>query len=308
MVLRPTPYRLEIPEGFPEMPQHPDNPLTVEGVRLGERLFHDPLLSTGGPQAGNSCATCHQQQHAYAMPGSGTSVLPWINLGWNREFWLWAGKVQGTIEDAMMFEVNEFFQVNPDVLAADTSYVRMFREAFGTPRITRKRIAYALAQYARTLISGNSKFDRYLRGEATLTPEEQLGMSIFFSEKGDCFHCHAPPLFTDFDLHNIGLDSLPTGDDLGHFLVTGDSADIGKFRTPTLRNLAFTAPYMHDGRFQTLDEVIDFYSEGIHRVPNLDPIFFHSGGVRMNLTPAEKAALKAFLLTLTDSSFVQGRH
>ncbi len=301
-----TPYLLTIPEHFPVMTIPADNPLTVEGVTLGRRLFFDSRLSEGGPMAGHACASCHIPQQSFASPGGGSmlSVLPWVNLGWNQFFWLWGGRVSGTLEQVMLFEVRDFFQVDPAVLAQDTQYRRMFRAAFGTEEITQKRIAYALAQFARTLISANSKYDRWVRGEATLTPLEQQGMNIFFSERGDCFHCHTPPLFTDFLMHNIGLDSLPQGDDLGYFLVTGDSHDIGKFRTPTLRNLVFTSPYMHDGRFATLDEVINFYSEGIHRVPQLDPIFAH-GGRTTPFTASEKAALKAFLLTLTDSSFVQ---
>ena len=301
----PTPYQLEIPEGFPQMPTNPNNPLTKEGVELGKRLYYDVRLSEGGPQAGNSCATCHVQSRSFADNSPGVSVLPHVNLGWGTKHWLWNGSKQGTLEDIMMFEVEDFFQVDVSRLMQDTTYQRMFYKAFGKKEITSKEVAYALAQFVRTLISGNSKYDKYKRGEIDLTPSEKRGMAIFFSERGDCFHCHVPPLFTDFDMHNIGLDSMPADpEDWGLFAVTGDSADLGKFRTPTLRNVALTGPYMHDGRFQTLDEVIDFYSEGVKNSPTLDPIMNHNGGIHLNLTPQEKEDLKAFLLTLTDEEFL----
>mgnify|MGYP002395723027 FL=1 len=166
----------------------------------------------------------------------------------------------------------------------------------------------AIAQYERTLISGNSRFDKYTQRLIPLTPSELSGYNLFMSESGaDCFHCHGDitnPLWTDNLFHNNGLDASFTDNGLGD--ITGNPADNGKFKTPTLRNLAFTAPYMHDGRFQTLDEVIDHYSTGLKASPTVSPLLkkVSDGGVQ--LTPQEKADLKAFLLTLTDSSFVAG--
>jgi len=167
-------------------------------------------------------------------------------------------------------------------------------------------VTKAIAQFERTLISSNSKFDKYLLGEATLTPEELNGFNVFMDEtKGDCFHCHGDPynpLWTDNLYHNNGLDATHT--DIGRAAVTGDPSDVGLFKTPSLRNLIYTAPYMHDGRFETIDEVINHYSVGLVYSPTLDPLMknINTGGVQLN--PQDRLDLKAFLLTLTDESFV----
>ena len=164
--------------------------------------------------------------------------------------------------------------------------------------------AKALAQFMRTMISGNSRFDKFIRREINLSPLEISGKSSFESLTGaDCFHCHGGVLFTDHSFRNNGLSPVHT--DSGSGGVTLYPNDIGKFKVPSLRNLIFTAPYMHNGKFQTIDEIIDFYSTGIHNSsPNISPDieFAYQGGVKLNLL--EKAELKAFLLTLTDSSFI----
>ena len=191
-------------------------------------------------------------------------------------------------------------------LQQDTKYPPLFERAFGTPTIDSVRISKALAQFERTIISANSKFDQYLLGDATLSPEELEGFNIFMDEnRGDCFHCHGNennPLWTDNKFHNNGLDATPT--DLGLAIATGDPNDNGKFRTPSLRNLAFTAPYMHDGRFETLDDVINHYSEGLQNSPTIDPLMkkVTQGGVQ--LTETDKSNLKAFLLSLSDYNFI----
>lgn len=302
----PTPYNLKVPPEFPIMNVPDDNPLTVEGVALGRRLYYDTKLSEGGPVSGHACATCHIQKNAFSSPAlvHGSSVMHHENLAWVRKF-LWRGEPVNNLEDAMLFEARDFFQADLNLLSQDTSYKRMFYKAFGSDEITYDKLAKALAQFFRVQISANSKFDKYNRNEATLTKEELDGMIIFFSERGDCFHCHGSPLFSDYEVHNIGLDSVFTEANKGHFLVTGDSSDWGKFRTPSLRNVELTAPYMHDGRFQTLEEVVDFYSDSVSINPNLDPIMYHSrSNPKLNLTPYEKQALVAFLKTLTDSSYV----
>jgi cytochrome c peroxidase len=151
------------------------------------------------------------------------------------------------------------------------------------------------------LITSNSKWDKVLLGEATLTQEENNGRVLFYTEKADCFHCHGTILFTDNFYHNNGLDSLPAQ---GREEITGDPDDRGRFKTPTLRNIELTAPYMYDARFTTLEEVIDFYSEQVKWSPTIDPLMkkVSQGGV--HLTPQEKLDLKAFLKTLTDTAFV----
>jgi cytochrome c peroxidase len=308
-IYNPTPYELAIPPLFKHYILPPyissKNPLTKEGVELGRRLFHDTLLDgySGATRTNRfSCATCHKID--YAFGGNNDSVAPLINMAWNNTF-KWNGKIHGTIEDLMVFEVEHQLQTNLNMINSHPTYPDLFLKAFNVTYISYEEIEYALSQYFRTFISGNSRFDRYLMGQQALTLSELNGFNIYMSEnKGDCFHCHGSPqnpLWTDNSLHNTGLDASP---DLGLAGITGNPNDIGKFKTPTLRNLAFTAPYMHDDRFATLEEVINHYSEGLVYSPTIDPLMksIAQGGVQ--LTPQDKIDLKAFLLSLTDSSFV----
>jgi cytochrome c peroxidase len=290
----PTSYFLESPASFPLMDIPENNPLTEEGVKLGRMLFYDPLLH---PEREHACATCHVQEHAFS---SDAAVLPHINLGWNTSF-LWKGEVSGTLEDIMLFEVKKFFQTDLDDLKDHPDYPRLFFEAFGKLPITNEQVASALSQFERTMISANSRYDKILSQDVFPTEDEARGYEIFFSEKGDCFHCHGGILFTDNLFHNNALDASP---DPGLEEVTGSTKDFGKFKTPTLRNIEMTAPYMHDGRYETLEEVIDFYSYGLKYTKTVDPLmkFVHSGGIE--LTSLEKQYLIAFLKTLTDSTFI----
>lgn len=295
-VYDPTPLALEYPDNFPILDIPSDNPTTVEGVLLGRMLFYDPILHRDSAQA---CASCHQQALSFSSPGN---IIPHINLGWNRAF-LWNGMVQGSLEKIMTFESEKFFQTNLKRLERHPDYPGYFFKAFGSRDITYENIAKALAQFERTLISGSSKYDLYLRPDLPvfLSDEEFLGFDIFFTEKGDCFHCHGGILFTDNLFHNNGLDAAPGN---GLYEITADPEDIGRYKTPTLRNIELTAPYMHDSRYQTLEEVIDFYSEGLHQSPTVDPLMknAHQGGI--HLTAQEKSYLIAFLKTLTDTVYV----
>lgn len=311
----PTPYVLEIPQGFPDMDIPTGNPMTVEGVRLGRMLFHDPILSLDNSQ---SCASCHAQDFSFTDNGRRFSVgvdgtegfrnaMSLLNAGWIRGH-NWDGSAGSLEEQAFEPVVNpiEMHNTWPQAvgrLKSHEAYPDLFFDAFGTRDIDSIHVVHALAQFERTLISADSKWDRYLRGEVQLTTAETRGFEIFFTEKGDCFHCHTTILFTDNEFHNNGLDSVFT--DRGLYEVTGDPNDIGKFRTPTLRNLQFTGPYMHDGRFETLEEVIDFYSEGLKFSPTIDPLMknVNEGGIR--LTEGEKESLLAFIKTLTDTTFVK---
>jgi cytochrome c peroxidase len=205
-------------------------------------------------------------------------------------------------------------------LNADAAYPDLFEKAFGTPNADSTLVAKALAQFMRTIVAGNSRFHKYLRNEIGFTQAELNGYLLFRNElKGDCQHCHdigskllTDNLFVDKSqrFHNNGLDSIYP-QLLGLAEVTQDVNDNGKFKTPTLLNIALTAPYMHDGRFNTLDEVIEFYDHGVKVSPTLD-IFMTKNypdlqiGDRreLGLTPQEKADLKAFLLTLTDSTLL----
>lgn len=320
----PTPAPLPIPQLFAQYINPPvipnDNPQTVEGIALGRKLFFDPILSGDGTQA---CADCHDPTSAFVDPNTQFSLgidgipgdrnaMPIFNLAWN---WggkfFWDGRAQGLEGQAFGPVVNpvEMHNTWPNAVAAvqaDASYPSMFLAAFGTSTVDSTLVVKALAQFERTLISANSKFDKYLMSQVALTPQELNGFNLFMSETGaDCFHCHgsaANPLWTDNLFHDNGLDAVYT--DLGLGNVTGNPNDNGKFRTPSLRNLAFTAPYMHDGRFATLDEVIDHYSEGLQNSPNIDPLMKSASQGGVQLTPSEKADLKAFLLTLTDTDFI----
>ncbi|MCT4628307.1 cytochrome c peroxidase [Winogradskyella sp.] len=319
----PTPLPLNIPEIFSENIISPiiptDNPQTVEGVALGKKLFFDNILSANNTQ---SCASCHSPQKAFSdhLPTSfgidgfagSRNTMPIFNLAWNYgERFNWDGSalnLERQAEEPVQNPIELHSEWNNVVerLQSHPEYPELFQLAFNTSTITKELTTKAIAQFERTIISANSKFDRYSQGQATLTAQEINGLDIFLREdKGDCFHCHGNPnnpLWTDNDFHNNGLDATFT--DLGLGAITGDPNDNGKFRSPSLRNLEFTAPYMHDGRFATLDEVIDHYSEGLQNSPTIDPLMkqIAQGGVQ--LTTQEKADLKAFLLTLSDPSFI----
>ncbi|MBR9756975.1 MAG: cytochrome-c peroxidase [Algicola sp.] len=319
----PTPLPLEIPQVFedniipPVLPVN--NPQTVEGVALGKKLFFDPILSVDFSQA---CASCHKPQKAFTDDNTfSTGVngdlgrrnsMPLFNLAWNyEENFFWDGRSFHLEHQAMQpvkdpTEMANTWNEVVSRLSNHSEYPALFKAAFGQQDITKQLVAKAIAQFERTLISANSKFDNYLLGQATLTPQEQNGLNVFMDEdRGDCFHCHGNPnnpLWTDNAFHNNGLDATFLDNGLGD--VTGDPADNGKFKSPSLRNLAYTAPYMHDGRFTTLDEVINHYSEGLQNSPTIDPLMkkVNQGGVQ--LSPQDKADLKAFLLTLSDPSFI----
>lgn len=319
----PVPYTLAIPELFqdlliaPEIPAN--NPLTEEGVALGKKLFFDRRLSANNTQ---SCASCHNPRKSFTdnlqfsvgiegLNGTRNS-MPLFNLAWNfGDRFAWDGKELGLEQQALEpvvnpLEMHSNWTLVASKLQQDAEYPELFLRAFGTRTIDSILVVKALAQFERTLISGNAKFDQYLLGNVQLTAQELNGFNVFMLEsKGDCFHCHgsdANPLWTDNEFHNNGLDAVFT--DLGLGGVTGDPNDNGKFRTPSLRNLAFTAPYMHDGRFSTLEEVIDFYSEGLQISPTIDPLMKSAAQGGVQLSAQDKADLKAFLLTLTDNEFV----
>ena len=318
-----TPAPLEIPEIFqnqildPIIPE--DNPQTVEGIALGKALFFDKQLSADNTLA---CASCHLPQNAFTDPRKLSigitgeegfrNSMPLHNLAYNYSTQFnWDGSANSL--ESQIFEpvtnpiemANNWPTVEQTLQNSDT-YPELFEQAFGTQTIDSTLVTKAIAQFIRTLISANSKFDRAQLGLAALTPQEQNGLNVFLDEgRGDCFHCHglpANPLWTDNAFHNNGLDE--EFEDLGRGNVTGDPREFGLFRTPTLRNLKFTAPYMHDGRFATLDEVIDHYSEGLVFSETIDPLMkaVDEGGVQ--LTESDKADLKAFLLSLSDDSFV----
>ena len=313
----PPPQPLEIEVGdLPPMPSFDDNPTTVEGVALGRELFYDSILSRDGTQ---SCGTCHQQAAAFGDPerfSLGIRGHPGVrnaqvivNPGW-QEFQFWDGRVE-TLEDQAREPVTDTLEMDAEWgavvarIAATERYPPMFTAAFGSPEVTEDRVVQAIAQFQRTFVSAWSKFDREARGEVQFTPAEARGEALFFSERAECSHCHSGPLFTDHEFHDIGLDLDPP--DAGRADATGQSFDHGRFKTPTLRNVAVSAPYMHDGRFGTLEEVLEHYSDRVIRSPNLSPtlgVHLVDGATGLELTTDERADLIAFLHTLTDPSFL----
>jgi len=314
----PTPYTIDVPEGFPE-PVIPEfNKMTVEGVNLGRYLYYDNILSSNGL----SCNSCHIRSLSFSkqlfvtLAGETKSIPPHVNLAWNPDF-NWTGS-EPVLDNLCLGDFEpEFFNTNKDSLFSRLSkssiYPEKFYKAFGIEDINKlsyaelkQKIVYAISQFMRTMVSSNSKYNKFIHHQAMMTPSEIRGFNIFFTEKGDCFHCHGGDLTTDNSFHNTGLDANPTSFNMGRYNYTGNPNDIGKFSTPTLINIELTAPYMHDGRFQTLEEVIEFYNSGVHNTsPNIDPIMTKPGKeYGLGLTPMEKADLLNFLKTFTDTSFI----
>ncbi|TYZ07644.1 cytochrome-c peroxidase [Hymenobacter lutimineralis] len=326
-----TPYDLQIPGGLPAKPAIPaDNLLTVEGVALGRMLFYEPRLSRNNTL---SCGSCHQQSKAFtdgrarALGVDGQqhqrSTMSLANVLW--EFSLnWDGAARSLEDQARLplenpVEMHQTLGEGVRKLQQTDLYPPLFEKAFGSRLITEANLLKALAQFERTLLSANSRYDRYLRREADLTRDEQMGALLFRSHPGEvggifvrgaaCHHCHLETtgLFSSPEFFNNGLDAAFA--DTGRGGITGQVADQGKFRAPSLRNIALTAPYMHDGRFQTLEAVVDHYNEHVERAsPFLDPNLLLSNtpnGTKLDLTAKEKQQLIAFLRTLTDSAFIK---
>ena len=285
-------------------------------------MFFDKRLSKNNTQ---SCASCHDPAYAFADRGKRTSIgvdgiagkrnaQPLFNLAWQDGFF-WDGRAK-TLREQVLMPITDKHEMNADLdsviskLAKDDSVRSGFENAFGEPQPNRENLAKALEQFLLTQISHDSKFDRATRGETEFTDEEKRGLELFVTEYdpsrnlrgADCFHCHGGNLFSSRRYTNNGLDENPG--DLGLFNTTGKPSDIGKFKTPSLRNVAVTAPYMHDGRFDSLEEVIDHYDHGVRRSATLDPNLAKHPPAGLDLSPADKRALVAFLETLTDQSFL----
>ena len=305
---------------FPQVKLPADNPLTQEGVALGRQLFHDTRLSINGTQ---SCASCHDQTYAFAdarrfslgaqQQVGKRNAMPLFNLAWQQSFF-WDGRASTLREQVLMpiqdkNEMNETLENVIAKLSADSDSVAAFHRAFGSAEIKAESIAKALEQFLLTFITQESRFDRAARKLAELTESEKRGLQLFVTEfdpkrglrGADCFHCHGGTLFTSQSFANNGLELA--ADDIGRMAVTKNAADSGKFKTPSLRNIARTAPYMHDGRFTTLEEVIEHYNSGVRRSATLDSNLAKHPEAGMQLTTQEQGDLVAFLKTLTDESF-----
>ena len=309
-----TPYTILKPEGFPNMIIPEDNPNTVEGVALGKKLFKEPLLSADGTQ---SCASCHFQsanfsdtnQFSTGINGGlgfrNASTL--TNSGWSQSF-NWDGS-SNTLEEQAFEPITNPNEMNntwtnvENTLNANEDYQILFKEAFNIDYIDSIHVVKAIAQFERSLISSNSKFDKFYRGETSLSPSELNGYAIYNSERGDCFHCHGTLLFTDNLFHNNAIESAEPFLDNGLGYVTNNPSDNGKFKTPSLRNIEYSAPYMHDGRFTTLEQVLEHYNSGGHYTSTVDPLM-KKIGIGLQLTNQELSDLLAFLKTLSDEDYV----
>ena len=299
-------WRPKIPLGLDlYLPVPEDNPLTREKVELGRKLFFDLLLSRDQTL---SCAGCHDPERAFTdgraisegvFERKGTRSVPTlVNRGYGRTFF-WDGRIS-SLEEQVLQPIQDSKEMDMTLeeiltrLKKEEDYRQGFREAFRT-EVNSEGIAKALASYVRTLLSGHSRFDRYVNGEReALSEDARQGLEIFRG-KGNCAACHVGPNFTDERFHNTGV-AWKNGRfmDSGRFLVTGQEKDQGAFKTPTLREIARTSPYMHDGSLKSLEDVIKFYDRGGNPNPSLDPDL-----KPLRLTQREKRALKTFLKSLS---------
>ena len=308
----------EVPSNFEEpVYDLSKKPVSEAGFQLGRKLFYDGRLSRDGTI---SCAECHSQPYAFTHHGHIVShgidnrvgrrnAPPIQNTAWMTSFF-W----DGGVFDLDLFslapimnpvEMDETMTNVIDKIAADTTYQRMFKEAYDTEEVSTSRFLRALSQFMNALVSANSRYDKFVRNEpgGELTTEELEGLKLFEQK---CSSCHSGALFSDQSFRNNGLEPYRTDPDLGRALVTERAEDRLKFKVPSLRNIRFTAPYMHDGRFSTLDDVLNHYANGVQDTENLDPLLkAEDGALGISLTSAEKAKIISFLKTLSDEEFIR---
>lgn len=326
----PTPAALDLPLHLSNTPYTipANNPLTKEGIELGRHLFYEPKLSIDNTV---SCASCHKQENAFSDPEQFSkgingllgkrNSMSLVNLVFQDSIFFWDGRARN-LEHQVLFPIEDPVEMNetlPNIvskLKADKKYPDMFFKAFGTREISGDLIFKAIAQFERSIISVDSKFDKYIVGKLSLSREELNGFNLFRTHPepkqklrgGNCGDCHNTVTFMEKQavFRNNGLDETFT--DEGRKSITKRSFDAGKFRVPSLRNIALTAPYMHDGRFKTLEEVLDHYNEHIKQSATLDPLITAASneldGTSLGLTEKEKQDIIKFLHTLTDSSIV----
>ncbi len=309
------PVAIAVPLGLPDVPIPADNPPTVETIALGRRLYYDTQLSL---DRSISCASCHEPAAGFADPRpvsvgvggkTGTRNSPPVANAAYYATQFWDGRAPSLEKQAEGPVQNPVEMVHTLTgvekrLNADASYREQFAKAFGPRKITYEMVEKAIASFERTVLMGNSPFDKWYFGheENAVSDSAKRGFDVFRrANKGNCASCHAfsdsSPLFTDNQFHNLGVgigdDFMPK--DLGRFTVTGIDADKGAFRTPTLRNVALTAPYMHDGSLKTLKDVIDFYIGGGNSNPYRDPKMKELS----YLTAQERKDVEEFLNSLT---------
>lgn len=307
------PVTILTPAGFPAMEQSvADLNITVEGVALGRRLFYDKQLSA---DVSTSCGSCHEQRAAFGtfehdrshgVYNSHTlrNAPPLFNLLWQKNYH-WDGAFRTLHEEAAQpltgsIEMGMQFDQIKSYLESDASYREAFKKVFGTWFIRPELITRSISQFTATFISANSKYDRVKQGLDQYDNYEQAGYQLFQSK---CASCHTEPLFTDQSYRNIGLPIDPFLNDLGRFRITGNPNDSLKFKVPSLRNVAATSNYMHDGRFATVQQVIRHYRYGVQSSTTLDPSLRNG----ITLSDTEEYSLMQFLKCLTDSSFLNNK-
>lgn len=305
-----TPIYLDIPKGWPK-PNYDfkNNPLSEERFQLGRHLFYDPILSRDNTI---SCASCHLQQTGFThvdhdlshgIDGKiGTRNSSTImNIAWSKNF-MWDGSIKHLDDQAInpitsKVEMDETMENVVKKLQDSEKYKELFKKAFGTDKITEQLTLKAISQFLVMLKTSNSKYDKVIRKVEKFTEMEEKGYKLF---KVHCASCHKEPLFTNNEFENNGLTIDTTLNDMGRMFVTKNKKDKQKFKVPTLRNVQFTMPYMHDGRFKTLNEVLKHYNNGIVNSETLSKELREP----MNLTDNERTELVAFLKTLTDNEFL----
>lgn len=300
---------LEIPSNFPTQHYNFDqNPLTEQGFELGKMLFYDPKLSLDGSV---SCGSCHQQFSGFANLDHDVShgvdnclgkrnapVL--FNMIWKDNFFLDGGVV--SLELSPVNAITDVCEMKNDIqsvinyLKSDNKYQRQFKKAFDSDDINSQKMLKALAQFMGSMVSAESKYDQVKAGKLSFSDSESKGYQLFLQK---CNSCHTEPLFSDNSFRNNGLDAVSL--DKGRAVITELSIDEGKFKVPTLRNIEVSRPYMHDGRFKNLEEVLNHYQNGVKSHKNLDDLL----KTTFNLTDDDKSNIIAFLKTLTDQNFLK---
>lgn len=319
-----TPYILEV-GSFPNPPIASDNPLTVQGVELGRMLFYEKMLSGDGTQA---CASCHLQQFAFTDPAQfstgirgslgGRHAMSVFNMAWHSNEFFWDGRAH-LLRDQSLKPIQDPLEMDETLenvilkLSGSQLYKDQFKRVFGSDEINSFKISLALEQFMNSIVSNQSKYDRFLKDSTVFNASEKRGFELFtteynqfFPEKSgaDCQHCHGGMNFENDAYMNNGLDGEGNIKDIGREAVTKDAKDKGKFKTPSLRNVAVTSPYMHDGRFKTLEEVVNHYNSRLKPSSTLDPALEQTRGTGLQLTPQDKSDLIAFLKTLTDEDLL----
>jgi cytochrome c peroxidase len=318
----PSPYTLEYGI-FPEPSIADDNKLTIQGVQLGRMLFYEKILSKDGTQA---CASCHMQEFAFSdtakfsigvqgLPGK-RQAMAVFNMAWHNNEFFWEGRAHLLRDQALMpiqdeLEMDETLENVIAKLSANQMYKDQFMRAFGSEEITSEKMSLAMEQFMNSIVTNNSKYDQFLNDSSVFNPSEKRGFDLFFTEYNqffpdesgaDCAHCHSGDNFENDLYMNNGLEAMAS--DIGREEVTKNAGDKGKFKVTSLRNIELTPPYMHDGRFSTLEEVVEHYNSGLKSSPTLDPALEQTRGTGLMLSEQDKIDLVAFLKTLTDNDLI----